>query len=145
MLVYHVLQSIILLLGGVISVAALVSRVPGGPTAVVQEGHQYHKLSLGKTEWSWQERTVPTVLSYATVHYMTKFITFQDAVQRYLAVPSHKVVACTMLCFARSAEQFCVLLCSPHFAVHTQRVQSAALDCHCQPSASQPRADMGMT
>lgn len=85
-------QSIILLLGGLVSVLAIVSRVAGGAAAVVREGHEQHKLSLGKAEWSWQERTVPTVLTYAAVHYMTKFITFQDAVQRYLAVPSHKVL-----------------------------------------------------
>ena len=82
-------QSIILLLGGLVSVLAIVSRVAGGAAAVVREGHEQHKLSLGKAEWSWQERTV---LTYAAVHYMTKFITFQDAVQRYLAVPSHKVL-----------------------------------------------------
>ena len=85
------LQSIILLLGGLISVIAILIKVPGGIGAVVAEGHRHNKLSLGRAEWSWEERTVPTVLTYAAVHYMTKFITFQDAVQRYLAVPSHKV------------------------------------------------------
>lgn len=90
-LLWRVLQSIILLLGGLISVLAILIKVPGGFTAVVAEGHRHNKLSLGRAEWSWEERTVPTVLTYAAVHYMTKFITFQDAVQRYLAVPSHKV------------------------------------------------------
>ncbi|KAL3146444.1 hypothetical protein ABBQ32_003121 [Trebouxia sp. C0010 RCD-2024] len=85
-----VCQSVILLVGGLVSVVAIVSRVPGGITVLAADAHRHNKLSLGKTEWSWQERTVPTVLAYAAVHYMTKFITFQDAVQRYLAVPSHK-------------------------------------------------------
>lgn len=85
------MQSIILLVGGLVSVVAVISRVPGGVGAVAAEAQRHHKLSLGSTEWSWEERTVPTVLTYAAVHYMTKFITFQDAVQRYLAVPSHKV------------------------------------------------------
>ena len=70
---------------------AILIKVPGGITAVAAEGHRNNKLSLGRAEWSWEERTVPTVLTYAAVHYMTKFVTFQDAVQRYLAVPSHKV------------------------------------------------------
>ena len=86
------LQSIILLMGGLISVAAILTKVPGGMAAVAAEGHRHSKLSLGRAEWSWEERTVPTVVTYAAVHYMTKFITFQDAVQRYLAVPSHKVI-----------------------------------------------------
>lgn len=91
LLLWHCLQSIILLLGGLISVMAILTKVPGGIAAVAAEGHRNNKLSLGGADWSWEERTVPTVLSYAAVHYMTKFITFQDAVQRYLAVPSHKV------------------------------------------------------
>ena len=99
-----VLQSIILLMGGLISVLAIVSRVPGNVGAMVREGQEHGKLSLGKAEWSWQERTVPTVLIYAAVHYMTKFITFQDAVQRYLAVPSHKVLA-KSLCFTIPSAQ----------------------------------------
>ena len=70
---------------------AILSKVPGGIAAVTAEAHRDNKLSLGRAEWSWEERTVPTVLTYAAVHYMTKFVTFQDAVQRYLAVPSHKV------------------------------------------------------
>ena len=78
-------------MGGLISVMAILTKVPGGIAAVAAEGHRNNKLSLGRAEWSWEERTVPTVLTYAAVHYMTKFITFQDAVQRYLAVPSHKV------------------------------------------------------
>lgn len=85
------------------SVLAIAIRVPGGVGAVARQGHEKHKLSLGKTEWSWEERTVPTVLAYAAVHYMTKFITFQDAVQRYLAVPSHKVLLpghIRIVCFA---------------------------------------------
>ena len=70
--------------------AAVAWRVPGHFMAVVNEGHQ-NKFSLGAAEWSWEQRTVPTVVIYSLVHYLTKFITFQDAVQRYLAVPSHKV------------------------------------------------------
>lgn len=85
------MQAIVLLMGGVVSVAAVAWRVPGHFKAVVSEGHQHNKFSLGEAEWSWEERTVPTVLAYSLVHYLTKFITFQDAVQRYLAVPSHKV------------------------------------------------------
>ncbi len=86
-----VLQTIILLMGGVVSVIAVLLRVPGHTGAVVREANQHHKLSLGQADWSWEERTVPTILAYSAVHYMTKFITFQDAVQRYLAVPNHKV------------------------------------------------------
>lgn len=72
---------------------AILTKVPGGIGAVAAEGHRNNKLSLGRSDWSWEERTVPTVLTYAAVHYMTKFVTFQDAVQRYLAVPSHKVAS----------------------------------------------------
>ncbi len=84
------LQAIILLLGGAVSVIAILVR------AVVREAKQHHKMSLGATEWSWEERTVPTILAYSAVHYLTKFVTFQDAVQRYLAVPNHKVQQCAI-------------------------------------------------
>lgn len=92
------MQSIILLMGGAVSVIAILVRVPGHTGAVVREAHQNHKLSLGRAEWSWEERTVPTILAYSVVHYMTKFITFQDAVQRYLAVPNHKVQSAPWTC-----------------------------------------------
>ena len=84
-------QAIILLMGGLVSVAAVAWRVPGNFWGVVREGHGANKFSLGEAEWSWEHRTIPTVLAYSLVHYLTKFVTFQDAVQRYLAVPSHKV------------------------------------------------------
>lgn len=78
-------------MGGIVSVAAVAWRVPGHFSEILHEGHSHNKLSLGEAEWSWEERTIPTVLAYSLVHYLTKFVTFQDAVQRYLAVPSHKV------------------------------------------------------
>lgn len=90
------MQAIILLMGGAVSVIAILVRVPGHAGAVVREANQHHKMSLGATEWSWQERTVPTILAYSAVHYLTKFVTFQDAVQRYLAVPNHKVQQCAL-------------------------------------------------
>ena len=105
------MQAIILLLGGVVSVAAVLVRVPGHAGAVIGQAHQEHKLSLGQAGWSWQQRTIPTVLAYSVVHYLTKFITFQDAVQRYLAVPSQKVSLAT----------FCCCLVLYHAAVHCTR------------------------
>ena len=78
------------------SVIAILVRVPGHAGAVVREANQHHKMSLGATEWSWEKRTVPTILAYSAVHYLTKFVTFQDAVQRYLAVPNHKVQQCAI-------------------------------------------------
>ena len=86
-------QAVILLMGGLVSVAAVAWRVPGHFMGVLKEGHKENKFSLGEAEWSWEQRTIPTVLAYSLVHYLTKFVTFQDAVQRYLAVPSHKVGA----------------------------------------------------
>ena len=83
-------------MGGAVSVIAILVRVPGHAGAIVREANQHHKLSLGTTEWSWEERTVPTILAYSAVHYLTKFVTFQDAVQRYLAVPNHKVQQCAI-------------------------------------------------
>ena len=91
------MQAIILLLGGLVSVAAVSWRVPGHLATVLREGRDEGKFSLGRGSWSWEERTVPTVLAYSLVHYLTKFVTFQDAVQRYLAVPSHKVCSCHLL------------------------------------------------
>lgn len=84
------------MLGGAVSVIAILVRVPGHAGAVVREANQHHKMSLGATEWSWEKRTVPTILAYSAVHYLTKFVTFQDAVQRYLAVPNHKVQQCAI-------------------------------------------------
>lgn len=71
--------------------AAVAVKVPGNFGTVVREGREAHKFSLGDTDFSWERRTVPTILCYSLVHYLTKFITFQDAVQRYLSVPSNKV------------------------------------------------------
>lgn len=116
-----VLQAIILLMGGVVSVIAILVRVPGHTGAVLREAHQHHKLSLGEASWSWQERTVPTVLAYSAVHYMTKFVTFQDAVQRYLAVPSHKVSSSL-----HAAHQYSFVPQASQLPLSI-----AMLDCHC--------------
>ncbi|KAK9806874.1 hypothetical protein WJX72_005782 [[Myrmecia] bisecta] len=85
-----VVQAIILLLGGIATVIVIVVNLPGGLATISREGHEHNKFSIGTLEWSWTSRTIPTILCYSVVHYIGKFITFQDAVQRYLSVPSRK-------------------------------------------------------
>ncbi|KAK9862038.1 hypothetical protein WJX84_010227 [Apatococcus fuscideae] len=93
-----VVQAAILLLGGAAAVLVVILKTQGGLSIVISEGAAAHKFSLGSWDWSWSQRTIPTVFTYGVVHYLGKFITFQDAVQRYLAVPTKKdvYVACTI-------------------------------------------------
>ncbi|KAK9863593.1 hypothetical protein WJX84_006707 [Apatococcus fuscideae] len=93
-----VMQAAILLLGGATAVLVVVLRTQGGLQTVISEGNAANKFSLGSWDWSWSQRTIPSVFIYGVVHYLGKFITFQDAVQRYLSVPSKKdvYVACAI-------------------------------------------------
>lgn len=80
-----------MLLGGLVSAAAVCWQVKGGLGGVVEEGQAAHKFSLGPPGWSWTQRSVPTILAYSVVHYIGKMISFQDSVQRYLSVPNQRV------------------------------------------------------
>ena len=71
------MQAVILLLGGLAAVLTVILKTQGGLNAVVAEGSEANKFSLGAWRWSWSERTIPTVLTYGIVHYLGKFITFQ--------------------------------------------------------------------
>ena len=71
------MQAAILLLGGAAAVIVVILKTQGGLQTVISEGNQANKFSLGSWDWSWSQRTIPTVLTYGVVHYLGKFITFQ--------------------------------------------------------------------
>ena len=71
------LQAAILLLGGAAAVLVVILKTQGGLSIVISEGAAAHKFSLGSWDWSWSQRTIPTVFTYGVVHYLGKFITFQ--------------------------------------------------------------------
>ena len=86
------MQAAILLLGGATAVLVVVLRTQGGLQAVIAEGNAANKLSLGSWDWSWSQRTVPTVFTYGIVHYLGKFITFQ--VGQKMSAADHMAMPC---------------------------------------------------
>jgi len=85
-----VIQAIVLLGGGFAAILVTVFKVDGGLNGVIKVAAEDNKLWLGSIEWSWTERTVPTVVIYGLLHYLGRMVGYQDSVQRYLCAPSLK-------------------------------------------------------
>ena len=82
-----VLQSFVLLLGGLLSVLYLAWQFPGGLGEIIEIGHTHGKFSLGPTAFQLSERTVWTVIilgCFSAVAYHSD----QNLVQRYVAAKS---------------------------------------------------------
>ena len=82
-----VLQSFVLLLGGLLSVLYLAWQFPGGLGEIIEIGHAHGKFNLGPTAFQLSERTVWTVIilgCFSAVAYHAD----QNLVQRYVAVKS---------------------------------------------------------
>ena len=82
-----VMQTFILLLGGMLSVLYLAWQIPGGVGEIIEIGHTHGKFHLGPTAFQLSERTVWTAIilgCFVWVAYQTD----QNVVQRYVAAKS---------------------------------------------------------
>lgn len=98
-----VVQTVILLLGGVVCIGAVILSLPGGLAEVVSVGAAHDKFSFGPLEASFDHRTFLALLLLGLVNFTTEYSSNQNVVQRYLAARStYEARKATLICAAMS-------------------------------------------
>lgn len=95
-----VVQTLILIGGGVLCFVMILIELPGGLGEVIRVGVADHKISLGPTEWSLNERTMWVMMFVGGLGFLGASCADQNVVQRYLAAKSMRE--------ARKASSICV-------------------------------------
>lgn len=83
-----VVQTLVLILGGVICVATIAWELPGGFGQILDIGQEQGKFSLGSFDWNLGQRTFWTVFILGIVNWLAIYGGDQNLVQRYLAAKS---------------------------------------------------------
>jgi SSS family solute:Na+ symporter len=83
-----VIQTLVLLLGGIVCAATIIFSIPGGLEEIVQTGMASDKFSVGSFDWNFSERTFWTVMLLGVVNWLAIYGGDQNMVQRYVAARS---------------------------------------------------------
>ncbi|MGE4564785.1 MAG: sodium:solute symporter, partial [Victivallaceae bacterium] len=100
-----VVQTIILLLGGVLCLGIIIYDLPGGISQVIEIGTKFDKFSPGPISFALDERTFLVVLLLGVVNFTTEYSSNQNVVQRYIAAKSTRE--------ARKATLICMFMSVP--------------------------------
>ena len=95
-----VVQSVVLIMGAVISLFLLVFGMPEGPGQIFQIAAEHQKFSLGSFGTSLTDSTVWVVLLYGIFINLTNFGIDQDQVQRYHVARSERSAVRAVLAMA---------------------------------------------
>jgi SSS family solute:Na+ symporter len=85
-----VIQTFVLLLGGILCLAVIVGRIPHGLSQIIEIGAADHKFSIGSFEWDLTRRTFFTMFILGLINFTTEYSSNQNVVQRYIAARSTK-------------------------------------------------------
>ena len=83
-----VIQTVILLLGGVLCMGLMLYELPEGLSDVLRIGLADDKFSFGPVTWGLNDRTFTVLLLLGVVSYTTDYSSNQNVVQRYIAAKS---------------------------------------------------------
>jgi solute:Na+ symporter, SSS family len=98
-----VVQTIVLLLGGIVCLGIIIYLLPGGLNEVIEVGSKFNKFSLGPINWGLDSRTFLVLFLLGIVNFTTEFSSNQNLVQRYLAAKSTREARkATIICAAMS-------------------------------------------
>ncbi|WP_288561753.1 sodium/solute symporter [uncultured Victivallis sp.] len=100
-----VVQTVILLGGGLLCVAAVAFQLPGGLPQILEIGMEYDKFSLGPLDFSFSERTFWVMSLIGFIGFISEFSSNQNVVQRYIAAPTLRE--------ARKATLICIVMSVP--------------------------------
>lgn len=84
------IQTIVLLGGGVICMTVIVITLPGGFSDVISIGIEQEKFSLGDFDWNFAERTFWTMIILGIFQWITDYSSNQTIIQRYLSSSSNR-------------------------------------------------------
>ena len=98
-----VVQTFILLGGGLVCLGLMVWEIPGGIGRVIDLGVEYHKFGLGPVKFDLNERTFFAVLLLGLVNFTNEYASNQNVVQRYIASKSlREARKATLICMFMS-------------------------------------------
>lgn len=98
-----VIQTIILLLGGLLCLILILFALPNGLSDVIRIGTEFNKFSFGPATWGFGDRTLTVVLLLGLIHFGTEYAGNQNVIQRYLAAKSTREARkATLLCAVMS-------------------------------------------
>lgn len=100
-----VVQTVILLGGGLLCVAAVALQLPGGLPQILEIGMEYDKFSLGPLDFSFSERTFWVMSLIGFIGFISEFSSNQNVMQRYIAAPTLRE--------ARKATLICIVMSLP--------------------------------
>lgn len=80
-----VIQTIVLIVGGLICVGFIVWKLPGGIDQIFEVAGASNKFHLGSTNWNLSERTFWTVTLLGIFSWLTNYSADQNFIQRYAA------------------------------------------------------------
>lgn len=100
-----VVQTIILLLGGLLCLGIIIYDLPGGISQVIEIGNKFDKFSPGPISFALDERTFLVVVLLGVVNFTTEYSSNQNVVQRYIAAKSTRE--------ARKATLICMFMSVP--------------------------------
>ena len=95
-----VIQTVILIAGGILSFIYIVVNLPNGLSQLVEVAGQHNKFSFGTMTWDISQRTFYTMSILSVFVWMQSYVCDQNMIQRYLAASSLKearkaaVIAC---------------------------------------------------
>ncbi len=94
-----VIQTIILLAGGLISIAYVLYDIPGGLMKIIHVASANHKFYLGDMDFDLSRRTFWIMLILGIYGWLNEYSSNQNVVQRYLAASSEREAKkATLLC-----------------------------------------------
>ena len=85
-----VVQSLLLIVGGLLCLGMIVVSVPGGLPTIIDLAVEHEKFSFGSLSWGLHERTFWAVLVLGIVAWLGQYASNQNMVQRYLACASDR-------------------------------------------------------
>ncbi|MFG0249159.1 MAG: sodium:solute symporter [Phycisphaeraceae bacterium JB051] len=85
-----VMQTIVLLFGGVFCLVFLLFQLPGGIDQLIEVANEHNKFSLGPMTWDLTDRTAYTLMILGVIGWLQGHCCNQNVVQRYLAASSLK-------------------------------------------------------
>lgn len=83
-----VVQTFVLVFGGVACLACMVWDLPGGFGQLFSLATEHDKFSLGSTQWNLSERTLWAMVLIGLYNWLTEYSGNQNVVQRYVAASS---------------------------------------------------------
>jgi SSS family solute:Na+ symporter len=100
-----VVQTLILLLGGILCFISIMTALPEGLSQIFEIGSANDKFSIGPIKWGLNERTFFVMAIMGLIGFTTEYSSNQNVVQRYLAAKSMRE--------ARKATLLCAIMSVP--------------------------------